>query len=715
MRHLFLLLLSCIPMLSTAQTLTEAQKQEALQYATKFCNLLVRYSNGERTLDSQINALCSGSDCSAYDDIKTNSEVTLRNYLYAIQTKYPNKLSMTLSTPSFANSKIYIEPIVNIGTEWGSIGKSPLSTTEIASFSLAGVNNAFIVFDVFQQYPSLGKSMNKKIVYDVKNKKITAFIHNNGVIISFFNGLLAYIDNDYKTAMSYFDVAAQNGRSALKKKCNFLSLVCSIYLQDYKKSMYYAEQLKDQVYISMINLFLHSQNGQIESAYSDALQLEALVETRTDLNNMQKSGIYIMLAATYIAWEASHQDFSKALSFIRKADALGNKAANYLIFVNYTIFGDNFVAIDIAYESLRKSAESGYPPAYYHWGVMMEYVKENKAEALRWYEKAAQIGNHVGMASAGKILIERGDKEEGVKLLKKSLEGNMLEAQLEEYELSTGKLASWPQTRADVELLLKTYNNVSSNSISNIHSTVSPSTSASTSSATTSTSSAVTSSTSGSSYDSSSSYNYSRYRHRKFNEAKDAYCVGLSAGYVQKQWTYNVDGAKEKVDVFGEDKYTNGIQFGIRIDPQFGYGFGINTGLYYEFYFDKSGNIHESGIDYNYKSEEHGLYLPVHLKYSLNFSRWFQLAFYGGVGLDYGVSGKIYLRSEGETLESQSLYDDGLDMQRFNASFEYGLAIRINRFQLNYTISNGLVNMSDSDEYKVKQNKLMNISASVCF
>lgn len=93
------------------------------------------------------------------------------------------------------------------------------------------------------------------------------------------------------------------------------------------------------------------------------------------------------------------------------------------------------------------------------------------------------------------------------------------------------------------------------------------------------------------------------------------------------------------------------------------------------------------------------------MKYSLNFSKWFQLALYGGIGLDCGVSGNIYLRSDGETLDTQNLYDDELDMKRFNASLEYGASIRVSRFQLNFTMSKGLVNMSGSDEYKVKQNK----------
>ena len=186
-------------------------------------------------------------------------------------------------------------------------------------------------------------------------------------------------------------------------------------------------------------------------------------------------------------------------------------------------------------------------------------------------------------------------------------------------------------------------------------------------------------------------------------------------GYVQKQWVYDFGDTKEKVDVFGEDKYTNGVQFGVRIDPQFRYGFGINTGLYYEYYFDKSQDRNEEGIDYYCRAEEHSLYMPIHLKYSLNFSKWFQLAFYGGVGLDYGISGEIYARSNGETLNSRTQYDAELDMERFNASLEYGAAIRVNRFQMNVSMSKGLINMSGSDEYKVKQDKLINVGMSIYF
>lgn len=61
------------------------------------------------------------------------------------------------------------------------------------------------------------------------------------------------------------------------------------------------------------------------------------------------------------------------------------------------------------------------------------------------------------------------------------------------------------------------------------------------------------------------------------------------------------------------------------------------------------------------------------------------------------------------------MYSDEYDLKRFNASLEYGASIRIRRLQLNFTISKGLVNMSGSDEYTVKQNKVMSLTASLCF
>lgn len=224
----------------------------------------------------------------------------------------------------------------------------------------------------------------------------------------------------------------------------------------------------------------------------------------------------------------------------------------------------------------------------------------------------------------------------------------------------------------------------------------------------------------------STSHNNNTYHYRKrynhsFNEKKDDYFMGLSIGYVQKQWTFDFkDGSSEKGGFWDDSKQISGVQAGIRVNPQFGYGFGLNTGLYYEYYYSKSDrmNYTDDYGQYTGTLQEHALYLPVHLEYRMNFSKYFQLFFYGGIGLDYGLANSIKWvdcddDSYSETINNIYDSDDCPDWQRFNYSLEYGGGIRTSHLQLNFTMSQGLRNMSSTDEYKVYQGKNLMLSLSV--
>ena len=700
MKKIILLMLCVIALTATAQSPTEAQKQEALKCATDFCSLLTRFSNGERTLNAQINALCSGADCSAFDDIKTDKEVTLRNYLLAIQGMYPTKLPMNISTPTLANSETYIQPVVDLSTVWGSINGSINSTTQVASVSLAGIENFYILFNVRQNYPTLNKSTNRKLVYDVKNKKVTAFITGSGSFMSLLKCLDALINKDYKNAMAYADAAAQNSRSALKKKCYGIAMISAAYSLDLQKYVYYADLFGDRMFSAMANLVYLINSDQYDKAVPYVNELESIVETDKNLDKSQRGCLYVALGNAYAAPWYPEQNLDKAIYYMKKAVDLDNLPASYVIFAYYYLLGDEFTTADVAMSNLIKAAEGGYPPAFQPYGSLLEYTDSPEAARL-WYEKSAEAGNFIGMACLGRVLINTGDKTNGVKWLKKALTCPNLDEKIE-----LEGYGKWPKSRADVEALLKQYENA----------TPAPAT---TPSATSHTSQTTT------------SYNYSNYTYtpkHKFNEAKDNFHVGLSVGYVRKQWVYDTGNEKIKGDMLGDDGYTDGIQAGLRVDCQFGYGFGINSGLFYEYYHDKS--LMEEHEDFNYylKAGEHSLYLPVHFKYNLNFSRWFQLGFYGGIGFDYGLSGKysVYSNedlidedgneySKGEDIVNGSIYDDEFDFKRFNASLEYGASIRIRRLQINFTMARGLVNMSKSKEYTVKQNKAMSVSATLCF
>ena len=218
---------------------------------------------------------------------------------------------------------------------------------------------------------------------------------------------------------------------------------------------------------------------------------------------------------------------------------------------------------------------------------------------------------------------------------------------------------------------------------------------------------------SNSSYSSTSSYR--RYR-RPFNHSWDNYAGGFSMGYIQKQWTSKYeDNSTEKYGLFDDDKYYNGIQAGFRIDPQFGAGFGMNSGLFYEYCWGKSDKIYDEAGSFHITYEEHGLYLPLDLKFTMNFSRWFQLSFYGGVGLNYVLSGKAYARDGGKTWGSSNVYKEEDNWSRFNAMLEYGASLRINALQFDVTMAKGLNDWSDTKGTKITQGRPLCVSATICF
>lgn len=213
---------------------------------------------------------------------------------------------------------------------------------------------------------------------------------------------------------------------------------------------------------------------------------------------------------------------------------------------------------------------------------------------------------------------------------------------------------------------------------------------------------------------SSSSYSSSSYYRKPFNRKKDDYVGGFSVGYFQKQWTVEEDGTKEKIGMFENNDYIHGIQAGIRIDPQFGWGIGMNSGVFYEYCWATSDDEHDSYGTYHYTYNEHGIYVPAHLKFTMNFSKWFQLSFYGGMGFNYVFSGKMALKDDYDTDYSEDVFEwDG--MKKFNMMLEYGASIRINALQFDFTMSQGLSKWSDTDGQVIKQGRPMSVSATICF
>ena len=100
----------------------------------------------------------------------------------------------------------------------------------------------------------------------------------------------------------------------------------------------------------------------------------------------------------------------------------------------------------------------------------------------------------------------------------------------------------------------------------------------------------------------STSTGYSHYRRKTaWNSPDKPKIIGLSLGYVTKQWEVSQNGQIENIGYWEDKSSLTGVQIGIRVEPQFKYGFGINTGLYYEYYFSNiSGAIKINSLLLNY-------------------------------------------------------------------------------------------------------------------
>lgn len=209
-----------------------------------------------------------------------------------------------------------------------------------------------------------------------------------------------------------------------------------------------------------------------------------------------------------------------------------------------------------------------------------------------------------------------------------------------------------------------------------------------------------------------------------FNAPKTNDFWGVAAGYASKVWSKTVPPAdKSNVGVYN-DGWLHGIQFGIRFNPQFKYGFGLDTGLYYEYYHNKSSffddGVDEEGTFSYYKTlNEHVVRLPLHLEYRLNFSKNFQIFFYGGLTADYILSGNMSYTRQGY----MSPYEVNKDIygtiipsaKRYNASLSFGGGFRFSALQFNVGSQLGLIDVSPSPDYELRQNNPLSVTLSVMF
>lgn len=713
MKKFILLFLTFIPLLSMGQA-TEAQKQEALSAASKFCSLLAQFSNGGVTYlgnDQKIFELCSTPQMSTFDDISSQKEMQLSAYLALITKKYKNHLKMTFSTPQL--NEAYALPKIQLATRYastsGDMGNVGLD------FDRIGYADIYIVFNIEQKIGTLNKITSRQLVYSVIEKKILSFSVGNSPFILLCKALDLYKEKKYTQALECCDKAIANDRFDKKSICATLGIMCCTQISDYDKIYKYTPYIENQRnnYEHFAEVMKALSKEDIEMAIKHLLILaESDFPTRYDAQAL----------LGYFYSRREEKDLTKALYWYRKAIKEGSAIAGYWLFLD-CMANDDFDELNFEDEEITNaittSAKRGFIPAFYEVALIESHFYHDTEKEGEWYKKGAEMGDLMGMIYYGCWLsATKHNKQEALYWLRKVNNAPNLGTYLKDYSFKTQGM----KTVEDIQKLVYNVEHdipVRSPSTpineSNSSSTSSHSNTSSTHRPNANSSATYTPSTNTSSHSSTTSaYKPRKYR-KPFNCPDDEHAVaGLSVGYVQKQWTVKEDGETYKVGFWDDTKQLSGIQAGLRIEPLFKYGFGIDTGLYYEYYYSKSKSQTYDGVEFQPTMNEHSLYLPIHLEYRLNFSSKFQVFFYGGIGLDYVLSAKVKTNNDELSYDEDDAYKLN-DLKKFNSSLEYGGGFRVSCLQFNFSMVNGLLNMYKGPNAEIKQNKNLMCSLSLMF
>lgn len=523
------------------------------------------------------------------------------------------------------------------------------------------------------------------------------------------------IAQDYDQAVYWYRKAADQGDPEGMNGLGSCYFDGKGVTQDYQQAVYWYRKAAEQgSAAAKYNLALRYYHGEgVGQDYGKAyeLTLEAL-EEMDDPEEMASP--YNLLAICYDNGHGVAKDEEMAEELYKLAISYGSMEAKANLGGVYYNKGDYTEAFPL----LSDAAADGIDNAQYLLGCMYRWgdgVTRNEDIAIRWYKLAAAQGHEKAIACLDDMYFDEeapeafdwvkkraqeGDAYSQYRLGKFYMEGTVVEQDYDEAKKWLDKAAQQDNVQAIVLLEAK--------SNAKIWKKVETDRKRAEAKA------------------------EREYRLWKFGKYMSTFnCpkgytrpFGVSVGYVSKRWE-NIwpDGSKEHSSVFDDTKLINGVQAGVRWEPQLKYGFGFDTGLYYEYYQDKS-DMMDDGDGYGpyfVRMSEHCLHFPAHVEYRLNFTEDFQVFFYGGVALDFVLYGKFDYFDEGYdepfgTLDEEIYAGEVLpDVKRFNASWSFGGGVRFMAFQLNAGTRMGFYNMSSSPDYKVYQNNPFLISLSFMF
>ena len=200
---------------------------------------------------------------------------------------------------------------------------------------------------------------------------------------------------------------------------------------------------------------------------------------------------------------------------------------------------------------------------------------------------------------------------------------------------------------------------------------------------------------------------------------------GLSFAYVEKSWTQkNKETGISSTYGYWNEKPMSGLQVGIRWDPYFApsfFGLGLSTGIFYEFYYQKSDKFYNpSNREYTNSFQEHLLSIPLHLIYRYDITKDLGVCVNAGVTFDcglYALAKTTYKDYTALSSEEDDIYgnEDFGNLKRTNYSFEYGAGIQYKSVMFRISTSKGTSNQSEDDSYTLYQNKRINVGMVIMF
>lgn len=431
-----------------AQNVTDSQRQNAVNTATRFCELLSQFSSGKGQYlsnDELIIKLCSSSKISAYDDIVEDREDILATYLINITHDYCNDLPMTFTKP-------VVESVFGL-PEFARLYKGYNLQLEISDYS-----DIYIIMSCTQRIPSLNKSTIRKIIYSCSEDKIISFSNSNSPFISAQKGIIAYTQHDYETALIHLDAAIKSRRFDYKETCYSLATGCCFLLNDTERLIYYSSKLKNQGYANYINGVIFIRNGD----YLNGIQHyeKALKYGYEDA--------YYVLGIIYSSTEMGHLNVSKAKEYFMKAinsNERNVKSSGAYFYSIMALNGPQEMKLSRAQliEYMKIASENGYVMAYIPLAILYEQDNDIFNAAI-WASCAVEdCPAHAAVARAmlGRFYLTSSQAEtvsKGIELLKKALELNSIDNELDAIAEQTGLEPKFPTSNEDVKQLLQKYN-----------------------------------------------------------------------------------------------------------------------------------------------------------------------------------------------------------------------------------------------------------------